>query len=57
MEEMAAPLKPECRQTEMAEDKAIVQHDIDNCFRQGAIDQEFALVGADQQGVAHLVDI
>ena len=41
----------------MAEDEAIVKGDVDDGFGEGAEDEELALIGADQQRVAHLVDI
>src|ERR1051326_1419596 len=50
-------IETEGRQPEMTKDKAIVQGDVDDGFRKRAIDEEFALVGTDKQGIAHLVNI
>ena len=51
------PVEAQGWQSEMPEDEPIVETDIHHGFCQRAIDQEFALVGAYQQRIPHLVDI
>ena len=45
------------RHPKVAKNQSIIQHHIGNCFCQGTPDQQFALIGSYQQGIAHLVDV